>query len=77
MENLVIEMQNKLFICPYFREEGGGQEGYQNILIFDVLIRGEGGVLSKQGHCPYSCTFLGWLPLGVMNYVPSITPVIS
>ena len=48
MENLVIEMQNKLFICPYFREEGGGQEGYQNILIFDVLIReGEGGVLSK------------------------------
>ena len=50
MENLVIEMQNKLFICPYFREEGGGQEGYQNILIFDVLIRGrsEGVYVNKD-----------------------------
>ena len=26
-------MQNILFICPYFREDGGGQEGYQNVLI--------------------------------------------
>ena len=40
MENLIIEMQNKLFICPYFREVGGGQEGYQNVLIFYVLTRG-------------------------------------
>ena len=38
MENSVVETKNKLFICPYFREEGGGQEGYQN-----VLIRGGGG----------------------------------
>ena len=40
IENFVIETQNKLFICPYFRKEGGGQEGYQNVLIFYVLIRG-------------------------------------
>ena len=39
-KNLVVETQNKLFICPYFREEVGGQEGYQNVLIFYVLTRG-------------------------------------
>ena len=27
MKNLVIEMWNKFFICPYFREKEGGQEG--------------------------------------------------
>ena len=37
MENLVIEMQSKLFICSYFGEEGGGQEGYQNVLK-DIFI---------------------------------------
>ena len=29
-----------MFRCPYFWEEGGGQEGYQNVLIFYVLIKG-------------------------------------
>ena len=28
----------KNFRCPYFREEGGGQAGYQNVFIFYVLI---------------------------------------
>ena len=37
----------KLFICPYFREEGGGQKGYQNILIFMSLLGGGGGGGSK------------------------------
>ena len=36
-------MQNKFFICYYCREEGGGQEGCQNVLIFYVLIRGRVG----------------------------------
>ena len=31
----------KKFRCPYFREEGGGQTGCQNVFIFYVLIMGE------------------------------------
>ena len=42
MENLVIEFQNKLLIYPYFKEDGGGQEGYQNVLIFMSLLGGGG-----------------------------------
>ena len=30
----------KKFRCPYFREEGGGQTGCQNVFIFYVLIMG-------------------------------------
>ena len=42
IENLVTETQNKLFIFPYFREEGGGQKGYQNVHIFMSLLGGGG-----------------------------------
>ena len=45
MQNLVIETQNKLFVCPYFREEGGVQEGYQNVLI---MGRREGVKVNKN-----------------------------
>ena len=31
---------SKKFRCPYFREEGGGQTGCQNVFIFYVLIMG-------------------------------------
>ena len=52
MENLFIEMQNKSFICPYFREEGEGQEGHQNVLIFMSLLcirrRREGVKVNKD-----------------------------
>ena len=37
----------KKFRCPYFREEGGGQTGCQNVLIFYVIIMG-GGRGSRQ-----------------------------
>ena len=47
-----MKMQNKLFMFPYFREEGGGQEGYQNVLIFYVLIRGRReGVKVNKDNC--------------------------
>ena len=32
----------KKFRCPYFREEGGGQAGCQNVFIFYVIIGGRG-----------------------------------
>ena len=37
----------KKFRSPYFREEGGGQTGCQNVFIFYVLIMG-GGRGSRQ-----------------------------
>ena len=63
MENLVIEMQNKLFICPYFREEGGGQEGYQKFLTFDVFIRGrrEGVKANKTNVLIYSLFWMAFI----------------
>ena len=42
MQNLVTENPEKNFRCPDFREEGGGPTWYQNVLIFNVLIRGGG-----------------------------------
>ena len=51
MQNLVSENQKKKFRCPDFREEGGVQAGYQNVLIFYVQIWGEGGGLSKLSQC--------------------------
>ena len=47
LQKLVSGTPPKMFRCPYFWEEGGGQEGYQNVLIFYVLIKG-GGRGSKQ-----------------------------
>ena len=40
MQKLVSGNPQKMFRCPYYWEEGGGQEGYQNVLIFYVLIKG-------------------------------------
>ena len=40
IKNLVSGNHKQILGCPYFRKEGGGQEGYQNILIYYVLIRG-------------------------------------
>ena len=40
MEKLVSGNPQKMFRCPYYWEEGGGQEGYHNVLIFYVLIMG-------------------------------------
>ena len=43
MQNLVSGNLQKILRFPYFREEGGGQEGYKNFLILFFRIRGEGG----------------------------------
>ena len=40
LQKLVSGTPQKMFRCPYFWEEGGGQEGSQNVLIFYVLIKG-------------------------------------
>ena len=51
-----LELPQKMFRFPYFREEGGGQEGegYKNFLIFYFHIReGEVGGPSKLGQFPY------------------------
>ena len=34
----------KKFRCPYFREEGGGQAGCQNVFIFYVLMPNKSNV---------------------------------
>ena len=80
MENLVIETQNKLFICPYFRQEGGGQAGCQNVLIFYVFIMGgrEGVQVNKTDVFKY--TLFLWLPLSTYflyfnSSVPSFKPL--
>ena len=46
----------KKFRCPYFREEGGGQTGCQNVFIFYVLIMGgrEGVKANKSNVFKYS-----------------------
>ena len=46
---------------PYFRKEGGGQVVKQNVLIFNVFIRGrrEGFKANKTNACPYIFSLFG------------------
>ena len=54
----------KKFRCPYFREEGGGQERYKNFLIFYFLIRGrrEGVQVNKDNFFIYALFFIDGFP---------------
>ena len=53
-----------MFRCPYYWEEGGGQEGYQNVLIFYVLIKGgrEGVEANKDNVLICALFFIEGIP---------------
>ena len=64
IQKLVSGNAQKMFRCPYFWEEGGGQEGYQNVLIFYVLIKGgREGVQANKDNVLICALFFGRLPL--------------